>query len=46
MEYLRRENSAKGDVISNLLNNNKVLPNSEKNLVTSTDQILKIPNVL
>ena len=32
IEYLRRENSAKSDVISNLLNNNKVLLNNEEKL--------------
>ena len=30
IEYLRRENSVKSDIISNLLNNNKVLFNEEK----------------
>ena len=32
IEYLRRENSAKSDVISNLLNNDKVLLNNEETL--------------
>ena len=32
IEYLRRENSAKSDVISNLLNNNKVLLNNKEKL--------------
>ena len=31
-EYLRRENSVKSDIISNLLNNNKVLFNDEEKL--------------
>ena len=30
-EYLRRENSIKSNIISNLLNNNKVLFNNEEN---------------
>ena len=30
-EYLRRENSVKSNIISNLLNNNKVLFNNEEN---------------
>ena len=30
-EYLRRENFIKNDIISNLLNNNKVLLNNEEN---------------
>ena len=32
IEYLRRENSVKSDIISNLLNNNKVLFNDEEKL--------------
>ena len=32
IEYLRRENSVKSDIISNLLNNNKVLLNNEEKL--------------
>ena len=32
IEYLRRENSVKSDIISNLFNNNKVLFNDEEKL--------------
>ena len=32
IEYLRRKNSAKSGIISNLLNNNKVLLNNKEKL--------------
>ena len=44
-EYLRRENSAKSNIISSLINN-KVLFDNAENLISFDNQILKIPDVM
>ena len=44
-EYLRRENSAKSNIISSLINN-KVLFDNAENLISIDNQILKIPDVM